>query len=81
MPGRAPYDAVRCPAGVVRDQPDIVRCRPILYVFWRAMMNTFVSKFAIIPPKKQDVKIRKIEANSDSDGDENHTCLRLQKIQ
>ena len=26
MPGRAPYDIVRCPAGVVRDQPDTVRC-------------------------------------------------------
>jgi len=37
------------------------------------MMNAFISKFAIIPPKKQVVKIGKIEANSDSDGDENHT--------
>jgi len=43
------------------------------------MRNTFISKFAIIPPKKQVVVIRKIEA--DSDGDENHTCSRLQKNQ
>jgi len=43
------------------------------------MMNTFISKFAIIPQKKQVVKIRKIEADSDSDCDENHTCSRLQK--
>jgi len=43
------------------------------------MMKTFISKFAIIPPKKQIDKIRKIEAGSDSDGYENHTCLRLQK--
>ena len=35
-------------------------------------------KIAIIPPKKQVVKKGKIEADSDSDGDENHTCLRLQ---
>jgi len=46
---------VRCPAGVVKDQPDTVR-------FLRAMMNTFISKFAIISQKKQVVKIRKIEA-------------------
>jgi len=26
VPDRAPYDVVRCPAGVVKDQPDIVRC-------------------------------------------------------
>jgi len=39
-------------------------------------MNTFISKFAIIPPKKQVVKIRKIEADSDSNGDENHSCSR-----
>jgi len=45
------------------------------------MMNTFISKFAIIPQNKQVVKIRKIEADSDSDCDENHTCSRLQKIQ
>ena len=44
-------------------------------------MNTFISKFAIIPQKKQVVKIRKIEADSDSDCDETHTCSRLQKFQ
>jgi len=33
-------------------------------------MNTFTSKFAIIPQKKQVVKIRKIKAGSDSDYDE-----------
>jgi len=76
MPGRAPYDVVRCPAGVVRTP---YGARPILYEFSRSMMNTFISKLAIIPPKKQVVKIRKIEANADSDGDENHTCPRLQK--
>jgi len=42
------------------------------------MMNAFISKFAIILPKKQVVKTRKIEANSDSDGDENHTCKKIQ---
>ena len=30
------------------------------------MINTLISKFAIIPPKKQVVKIKKTEANSDS---------------
>jgi len=40
----------------------------------------YISKFAIIPPKKQVVKIRKIEADFDSDGDENHTCSRLQQF-
>jgi len=45
-------------------------------------MNTFTSKFAIIPKKKQQVvKIRKIEADSNSDYDENHTCSSLQNIQ
>jgi len=43
-------------------------------------MNTFSSKFAIIPQKKQVVKIRKIKADSDSDSDENHTWSSLQKI-
>jgi len=43
-------------------------------------VNSFISKFAIIPPKKQVVKLKKTEADSGSDGDENHTCLRLQKI-
>jgi len=43
------------------------------------MMNTFKSKFAIFPQKKRVVKIRKIEADSDSDCDENRTCSRLQK--
>jgi len=45
------------------------------------MVNLFVSKFAIIPPKKQVVKIKQIDADSDSDGDVNHTCPRLQKYQ
>jgi len=30
--------------------------------------------------KETVVKIRKIEADSDSDGDEKHTCSRLQNI-
>ena len=38
------------------------------------MMYTLISKFAIIPPKTQFVKIRKIEADSDSDRGKNHTC-------
>jgi len=37
------------------------------------MMNTFTSKSAIIPPKKHIVKIKNIEADSDGDGDVNHT--------
>jgi len=53
--------------------------RPILREFSGAMVNSFVSKFAIIPLKKQVVKIKKIEADSDIDGDGNHTCSRLQK--
>jgi len=44
-------------------------------------MYTFLSKFAIIPLKKQIVKIRKIETDSDSDGDENHTFSKLQNFQ
>jgi len=56
---------------------DARRCRN----FSRAIMNTFTSKFAIIPHKKQVVKIRQNEADSDSDYDENHTCSRLQKFQ
>jgi len=47
----------------------------------RAMMYTLISKFAIIPPKKQVVKIRMTQADSNSDEDENHNCSRLQKIQ
>jgi len=43
-------------------------------------MKTFISKFAIIPLKKQVVKIRKIESEPDSTGDENHICSRLQQI-
>ena len=44
------------------------------------MMYTFISQFAIIPPKKQVVKLRKIDADSDCDGGENYTCTRLQTI-
>jgi len=43
------------------------------------MMNICILKFAIIPTKKQFVKIRKIEADSDSDGDEKHTFLKTAK--
>ena len=43
--------------------------RSILHEFSRAMMNICISKFAIIPPKNQIVKIRKIEADADSDGE------------
>jgi len=68
MPGRAPY-------GVVKDQPDTVN------EFSGAMVNSFISKFAIIPLQKQVVKIKKIEADSDIDGDGNHTCSRLQTFQ
>jgi len=46
-----------------------------------AMMYTEISKFTIIPPKKQVVKIRKTEADSVSDGSENHNCSKLKKIQ
>jgi len=35
---------------------------------------------AVILSKTQVVKIRKIEADSDSDGNENHTCSRLQSF-
>jgi len=45
------------------------------------MVNSFISKFAIIPPKKLVVKIKKIEADCNIDGDGNHKCSRLQKIQ
>ena len=48
--GRAPY-------GVVRDQPDTVR------KFSGAMVNSFISQFAIIPSKKRVVKIKKTEAD------------------
>jgi len=80
VPGRAPYDIVRCPDGVVKDQPDTVRCRPILHEFSRAFIHTFISNLAIIPKKKQVVKIRKVETDSDSDCDENHTCSKQQKF-
>jgi len=50
-------------------------------IFSGAMVNLFISKFAIIPLKKQVVKMKKIEADSDSDGDGNHTCSRLQTFQ
>ena len=38
-------------------------------------------KSPIFYKKKHVIKIRKIEADSDSDCDENHTCSRLQKNQ
>jgi len=51
-------------------------------VSWSYLVRTgVISKCAIIPPKKQVVKIKKIEADTDSDGDGNHTCSRLQKNQ
>jgi len=43
------------------------------------MMNICISKFTIIPPKKQFVKIRKIEADSDSDGDKKTHLLKTAK--
>jgi len=76
MPGQAPYDVV------IRDQPDTVQCpADFIRIFTSndEYIYISISKFAIIPPKKQVDKIRKIEANSDSDGAENHTCPRLQK--
>ena len=42
--------------------------------FSRAMMYTLISTFAIISPKKQVVKRRKIKTDSGSDGGENHAC-------
>jgi len=45
------------------------------------MVNSFISKFANIPAKKQVVKMKKIEADSDSDGYGNYTCSRLQNFQ
>ena len=38
-------------------------------------MYKLISNFAVIPPEKQVVKIRKTEADSDSDEGENHTCI------
>ena len=38
-----------------------------------------ILKFSTIPSKKQVVKIRRIVADFDSDGGENHTCSRLHK--
>jgi len=46
----------------------------------RRTMNTLISKFATIPPKKLIVKVRKIEVDSDRDWGKNHTCSWLQKI-
>jgi len=43
-------------------------------------MYTLISKFAIIPPKKQVAKIRTIEADPDSDEGESHTCTKVQNI-
>jgi len=65
MPGRAPY-------GVVRDHDftRIFRCNgEFIYI-----------KNAIILPKKQVVKIKKIESDFDIDSNGNHTCSRLQKL-
>ena len=57
--------------------------RSILHEFSRDFY-TYIKitniKLATIPSKKLIVKIRKIEADSDSDGKENHTCSSLQKI-
>ena len=78
MPGRAPYDVVRCPAGVVRGQPDTVRCPVDFTRIFTCNDEYMYIKIAIIPPKKQFVKIRKIEADADSDG-EKHTCSRQQQ--
>jgi len=58
----------------------VYSARPIKHEFSRAIMKTFISKFAIIPPKKQVVKIRKSESDPDSTGDENYICSRLQQI-
>jgi len=44
------------------------------------MMYTFILTFVIILPKKQVIKIRKIEAGSDSDGGKTHTYLKLQNL-
>jgi len=44
------------------------------------MMYIFILTFVIIPPKKQVIKIRKIEAGSDSDGGETHTYFILQNL-
>jgi len=52
--------------------------RPILHEFSRALMHTLISKVATFPQKKKLVKMRKLEADSDSDGEENHACSRLQ---
>ena len=69
MPGRATY-------GVVKDQPDTVRCPADFTRIFRCN-----GEFIYIKICHQCVKIKKIKAYFDIDGDGNHTCSRLQKIQ
>jgi len=69
---------VLCPSGVVRDEPDTVRCPADFTRIVTYNDEFFYLKFAIIPSKKQVVKIKKLESDSDSNGDENHTCSILQ---
>jgi len=78
--GHISYRCRLTPYSIVRDQSDTVRCPADFTRIFRCN-SLFISKFAIIPIKKQVVKIRKIEAEFDSDSDENHTCSRLQKFQ
>jgi len=76
MPGRAPY-------GVVKDQPDAARCPADFTRIFRCngeLIYTYI-KICHHSSKKQVVKIKKIEADSDIDGDANHTCSRLHKFQ
>jgi len=69
MPGRAPY-------GIVKDKPDTVRCPADFTRIFRCN-----GEFNYIIPLKKQVVKKKIEPDSDIDGDGNHTCSRLQKFQ
>jgi len=82
MSGREPYDIVRCPPGRRCKRSAGHRMVPGRFYtdktnFHVQLWYTLISKFAISPPKKQVVNTRKTEADSDSDGGENHTCSRL----
>ena len=66
--GDARPGTVRCPDGVVRDQPDTVQCpanfAQMKHIFTRNDENNNIKMFAIIPLKKQVVKIRNTDAKT-----------------
>jgi len=81
MAGRAPYDVRPVPGQRCKRSAGQRTVPGRLYTNFHVQLCIRLYQISIIPPKKQVVKIRKIAADYNSDGDKYHTCASLQNFQ